>query len=110
MKFDFPACSCGPLGCICHPFSLKSAKGKRRNKGTHGISGSAKMHKKEETASKRGTICKCGALGCGCAPLPGEETGAKREDAPATSPHPIDVAIGWPFGYGPRFGWGPGVG
>ena len=110
IKFYFLACSCGPMGCICHPLSLKSAKGKRRNKGTHGDSVGKKMDKKEQTASKRATICKCGAMGCGCAPIPGEETGAKREDAPATSPHPIDLAVGWPFGYGPSFGWGPVAG
>jgi hypothetical protein len=98
------------MGCICHPFSLKAAKGRRRDKGTHKVTGSTKMDRKEQTASKRGTICKCGALGCGCAPLPDEETGAKREDVPATSPHPVDLAVGWPFGYGPSFGWGPGVG
>ena len=95
---------------MCHPNSLKAAQGKRRDKGTHKDEAGAKMDKKEQTGTKRATICKCGALGCGCAPLPGEETGSKRDDAPATSPHPVDVAIGWPFGYGPSFGWGPGPG
>lgn len=108
IKFYISACTCGPMGCICHPFSLKAAQGKRRDKGTHKDDASTKTDKKEQTATKRETICKCGALGCGCAPLPGEET--KRDDVPATSPHPVDVAIGWPFGYGPSFGWGPGPG
>ena len=111
-KFYFSACTCGPMGCICHPLSLKAAQGKRRDKGTHKDNASTKSDKKEQTGTKRETICKCGALGCGCAPQPGEETETKRDDVAATSPHPVDVAIGWPFGYGPSFGWGtgPGVG
>lgn len=103
-SFDFSACSCGPMGCVCHPFSLKNLDaGKKRSKSM------VKMVRKEQTASKRGSICKCGALGCGCAPLPDEDTGFKRDDSSPTSPHPVDLAIGWPFGYGPTFGWVPSL-
>ena len=94
---------------MCHPFP-GNVKGKRRNEETHKVHSAKRKDVKEQPGLNRASICKCGALGCGCVPLPDEKAGSKREDAPATSPHPVDLAIGWPFGYGPSFGWGPGVG
>lgn len=93
---------------MCHPFP-NNVKIKRGSKRRHKVHRATKKDSKEQTGSKRTSVCKCGALGCGCAPIPGEETAYKREDVP-TSPQPIDLAIGWPFGYGPSFGWGLGIG
>ena len=92
---------------MCNPLP-NNVSGKRRirkEKHKH-----IKGTKRDQEGSKKTTICKCGPMGCGCAPVPEKPdvTAFRKEDVP-TSPHPVDLAIGWPFGYGPSFGWGPGL-